>query len=62
MTLDEGNLLLESGSPCIDAADGPEAPERDLDGNERVDDPDSPNTGVGPPWADMGAYEHQPSL
>ena len=57
---DEGDLHLSTGSPCIDAANGPEAPELDLDGNPRVDDPDSPNTGVGPPWADMGAYEYQP--
>jgi len=55
-----GDLHLGAGSPCIDAANGPEAPEYDLDGNERIDDPYSPNTGVGPPWADMGAYEYQP--
>jgi len=54
------DLHLGPGSPCIDAANGPEAPELDLDGNPRIDDPDSPNTGVGPPWADMGAYEYQP--
>ncbi len=55
------DLHLGAGSPCIDAANGPEAPELDLDGNPRIDDPDSPNTGVGPPWADMGAYEYQPT-
>jgi len=55
------DLHLGYGSPCIDAANGPVAPELDLDGNPRVDDPDSPNTGEGPPWADMGAYEYQPS-
>ncbi len=55
----EGDLHLGEGSPCIDAANGPAAPALDIDGNPRVDDPDSPNTGVGPPWADMGAYEHQ---
>ncbi len=59
---DEGDLRLGAGSPCIDAANGPAAPEHDMDGDPRVDDPDSPNTGVGPPWADMGAYELQPSL
>jgi len=32
-----------------------------MEGNERVDDPNSDNTGAGPPWADMGAYEFQPS-
>ncbi len=55
-----GNLHLGGGSPCIDAANGLEAPDTDLDGNDRVDDPFSPNTGLGPPWADMGAYEYQP--
>jgi len=50
---------LQAGSPCIDAANGETAPETDKDGNARVDDPDSPNTGLGPPWADMGAFEFQ---
>jgi len=54
------NLRLAAGSPCIDAANGPAAPAYDQDGNPRVDDPNSPNTGVGPPWVDMGAYEFQP--
>ena len=56
-----GNLRLGPGSPCIDAANGLEAPMLDLDSNARHDDPDSPNTGIGPPWADMGAYEYQGS-
>jgi len=51
---------LQSGSPCIDAADGDEAPELDIEGNPRIDDPDTENTGAGPPWADMGAFEYQP--
>jgi len=55
-----GDLSLQPGSPCVDAADGTAAPELDIDGNPRVDHPDSPNTGVGPPWADMGAHELQP--
>jgi len=55
-----GDFRLQTGSPCIDAADGDQAPEFDIEGNPRVDDPDSPNTGNGPPWADIGAYEHQP--
>jgi predicted outer membrane repeat protein len=55
-----GDLHLQAGSPCIDAANGPWAPEFDLDGNPREDDTDSPNSGFGPPWADMGAYEYQP--
>jgi hypothetical protein len=50
---------LQAGSPCIDAAYGDIAPEFDLDGFPRVDDPDAPNTGEGPPWVDMGAYEFQ---
>jgi hypothetical protein len=55
---DSGKLL--STSPCIDAADGTAAPATDFDGNPRVDDTDVANTGSGPPWADMGAYEYQP--
>jgi predicted outer membrane repeat protein len=56
-----GEVRLSSGSPCIDAADGDAAPERDLAGNERVDDPATADTGTGsPPWVDMGALEHQP--
>ena len=51
---------LQPGSPAIDAADGPSAPEFDLEGESRADDPDTTNTGLGPPWADMGAYEYQP--
>jgi hypothetical protein len=48
------------GSPCIDAADGTVAPEFDAEGHSRVDDAEAPNAGIGPPWADMGAFEHQP--
>jgi len=57
---DGGDLHLSVGSPAIDAANGLVAPELDLDGNARVDDPATDNTGLGPPWADMGAYEFQP--
>jgi hypothetical protein len=57
---DAGDLHLQPGSPCIDAASGAEAPDLDFDGNFRVDDPETSNTGLGPPWADMGAYEYQP--
>ncbi|HUU20964.1 MAG TPA: right-handed parallel beta-helix repeat-containing protein [Phycisphaerae bacterium] len=53
---------LLGGSPCIDAADGLAAPELDFDGNERCDDPGSPNAGLGPPWADMGAFENASHL
>jgi len=55
-----GDFRLQPGSPCIDAADGTVAPDLDLDGMAPVDDPATDNTGVGPPWADMGAYELQP--
>jgi predicted outer membrane repeat protein len=58
--LDGGDLHLQAGSPCIDAADGPSAPGSDLDGNPLMDAPDTPNTGIGPPWADIGAFEYQP--
>jgi hypothetical protein len=55
-----GNLRLQAGSPCIDAADGDAAPEKDKDDNLRVDDPTKVNTGTGTPnYADIGAYEHQ---
>jgi len=57
---ENSDFRLQPESPCIDAADGTEAPELDIDGNPRVDDPGSVNTGIGPPWADMGAYEYQP--
>ncbi len=56
---DGGNFMLDEGSPCIDAADGVSAPELDFAGNSRVDDPETDNTGEGPPWADIGAYEYQ---
>jgi len=54
-----GDYHLLAGSPCIDAADGDVAPEADVDGAARCDDPGTPNTGIGtPPYADMGAYEY----
>jgi hypothetical protein len=60
MTADDG-LRLPGGSPCIDAADGDLAPGFDILGNPRVDCPETENTGIGaPPFADIGAYEHQP--
>lgn len=59
--VDEGfDVALQAGSPCIDAADGSLAPEVDYEGNTPVDDPATDNTGVGPPWADIGAYEFLP--
>jgi hypothetical protein len=50
-----------TGTGNIDAADGDAAPELDIEGNPRVDDTATANTGVGTPsYADMGAYEYQP--
>jgi predicted outer membrane repeat protein len=56
------DLHLTASSPCIDAADTTAAPTLDLEGNPRVDDSDTPNTGIGSfgLWADMGAFEFQP--
>jgi hypothetical protein len=46
-------------SPCIDAGDSTDAPDADFDGNARVDDPDTVNTGIGVyPYYDVGAYEY----
>ena len=64
---DNGNLRLQPGSPCIDAGDNTAVPGEittDLDGNPRfLDDPETPDTGVGdPPIVDMGAYEFQPCV
>jgi hypothetical protein len=55
---------LLPGSPAIDHADKSAFPDwitTDLDGKPRfVDDPDSPDLGLGtPPLPDMGAYEFQ---
>ena len=56
-----GDFRLQAGSPGIDAADGDLAPSTDLDGNPRVDDPATFDTGSGAvTYADMGAYEYQP--
>jgi parallel beta-helix repeat protein len=54
---------LLAGSPAIDSADSGASgqPTTDADGNGRVDDPATPNTGVGPrTFDDRGAYEFQP--
>ncbi len=45
---ENGDFRLQSGSPCIDAADPLTAPEFDIDGNPRGDTPD------------IGPYEYQP--
>ncbi|MFL5926119.1 MAG: PKD domain-containing protein [Gaiellaceae bacterium] len=57
-----GDFHLTAGSPAIDAANsGVSAqPATDVEGNARVDDPATPDTGAGaPPYADRGAYELQ---
>jgi hypothetical protein len=59
-----GDLRLQPGSPCIDAADdSPVCSISDLSGNpRRLDDPASADTGAGrAPTPDMGAYEFVPS-
>ena len=59
---EDDDLILSSGSPCIDAADNDEVPIdifTDLDDRLRfVDDLLTADTGNGgPPTVDMGAYE-----
>jgi parallel beta-helix repeat protein len=56
------NFRLLPGSPAIDTANsgGPSQPSVDADGNPRVDDPSTQNTGAGPrAYDDRGAYEFQ---
>ncbi len=57
----DDNLRLSSSSPCIDAGNNIGVPPEittDLDGMARYQDaPLVPNTGVGVPPIDMGAYE-----
>lgn len=59
---DNGDYRLSGDSPCIDAGDNDAQPDdtnKDLDGNPRfVDDPLTPDTGIGFPCVDMGAYEY----
>ena len=57
MDADAGDLHLTDGSPCIDTADDEEAPDRDMQGNPRVDVPGIGNDGT---FSDMGAYEYVP--
>jgi PKD repeat protein len=61
---DSGDFHLQAGSAAIDSANSnaPYQPTRDFDGNARVDDPATPNTGVGQQtYDDRGAFEFQPS-
>jgi parallel beta-helix repeat protein len=58
-----GDFLPTTGSPLIDAANSgvPSWPATDAAGNVRVDDPATPNSGLGPvAFADRGALEFQP--
>ena len=58
-----GDFHLTAGSPAIDSANSGASgqPGLDADGHARVDDPATPNTGVGPrAYDDRGAYEFQP--
>ncbi|MCC6660488.1 MAG: right-handed parallel beta-helix repeat-containing protein [Phycisphaerales bacterium] len=59
-----GDLRIGAGSACIDAGNSTAAPvPLDLAGApRRLDDPATPDTGVGPPpVVDIGAYEFQPA-
>jgi len=49
------DVSLDESSPCIDTADDSEAPDRDLNGNSRVDVPGTGDEGTS---ADMGAFEY----
>jgi hypothetical protein len=65
------DFRLLPGSPCIDAGSVSELCRvmpsctslTDLDGSSRtIDDPATPDTGVGAPAVDMGCFEHQPAV
>ncbi len=60
-----GDYHLNSGSPAIDSAysDAPSQPLYDIEGNGRVNDPATPDTGAGVrTFDDRGAYEFQPVM
>jgi len=63
---EDDNLLLQSGSPCIDAGDNTvvlAGITTDLDGSPRFIDGPPLDTGIGvPPLVDMGAYEYGSAL
>jgi len=62
LTLDDG-LRLYTNSPCIDAADGDDAPDTDILHFGRIDISYVDNTGRGDPnYADIGAYESYGSV
>jgi parallel beta-helix repeat protein len=57
-----GDFHLSAGSPAIDSANSAVSGEQttDLEGNGRIDDPGTPNTGAGGrSYDDRGAYEFQ---
>lgn len=57
----DNDFQLNAGSPCIDFSDAAEAPETDMAGNDRWDDPTVPNSGtLETAFADMGALEYLP--
>jgi hypothetical protein len=58
-----GDFHPTAGSPLIDSGNSgvPNWPSTDALGSARVDDPSTPNTGLGPiAYADRGALEYQP--
>ena len=58
-----GDYHLTAGSPAIDSAnsDAPNETTLDIEGNARVDDPSTADSGVGTrTYDDRGAYEFQP--
>ena len=59
----DDDLTLQSTSPCLDRADGNNAPATDLLGSPRVDLPGISNTGTGSPnYGDAGAFEMAPRV
>ena len=61
--INAGDYHLTAGSPAIDSANSGASnePAADLDGNARVDDPATANTGAGSrTYDDRGAYEFTP--
>jgi hypothetical protein len=57
----DDDFRLRPGSPCIDAGTSDGAPETDMEGNNRFDDPGTPDTGTGPfTYYDMGPFEYRP--
>jgi predicted outer membrane repeat protein len=59
---DSGDFHLSPESPCIDSGHGDYAPEFDMEGRPRLDDPGTPNIGLGDPlYSDIGAFEFVPA-